>query len=216
MDKFLALPKEKQDAIIEAGYSCFAQMGYKKASAADIAAKAGISKAMIFHYFGCKKNMYLHLVQCAFDEVDRWNEKYMPLEHADFFSRFIAKVRCQSGMLQSHPAVMAFLLSVRIEDHAEVKDDIMQNLQNREMYQQELQLFDADKDRFKEDVKPELVMHLLSNYIENIARKAAVNQITELDSIIEEVIACVEMLKRNLYKDSILTNQQEEEQDVAD
>lgn len=215
MDKFLALPKEKQDSIIEAGYSCFAQMGYKKTSVADIAAKAKISKAMIFHYFGCKKNMYLHLLQCAFDEVDRWNEKYMPPDHADFFSRFITKVQRQSGMLQSHPALIAFLLSVRNENDAEVKDDICQNLQSRKAYQRELQLFETDYDRFKDNVQPELVMDLLSNYIENIARRTALNQISDLDSIIKEVTACVEMLKRNLYKDSILANQ-EEEQDAAD
>lgn len=43
-DKFFSLPKERQEAILNAGYKVFSQNSYKKAPVSEIAALAGISK----------------------------------------------------------------------------------------------------------------------------------------------------------------------------
>ncbi len=59
MEKFLNLPIEKQNDIIDAGLIAFGTNGYKKASISDIAKAAGISKSMIFHYFRTKKDTVL-------------------------------------------------------------------------------------------------------------------------------------------------------------
>ena len=45
MENFLNLPEEKQNTILDAAFAAFGANGYKKASIADIAAAAGISKA---------------------------------------------------------------------------------------------------------------------------------------------------------------------------
>lgn len=50
-EKFFSLPKEKQLAIINAGYRVFSQNTYKKSPMSEIAAEAGISKSLLFHYF---------------------------------------------------------------------------------------------------------------------------------------------------------------------
>lgn len=63
MEKFLNLPVEKQNIIIDAALKNFAVHGYKKTSISDIASSAGISKAMVFHYFGTKKELYVYLVR---------------------------------------------------------------------------------------------------------------------------------------------------------
>ena len=47
-EKFHQLPEEKQLAIFNAAMEVFAQNDYKRASTDDIAAKAGISKGMLF------------------------------------------------------------------------------------------------------------------------------------------------------------------------
>ncbi|MDL2293402.1 TetR/AcrR family transcriptional regulator [Ruminococcaceae bacterium OttesenSCG-928-D13] len=49
------LPEEKRHQILLAAFSCFGNGGYRKASIADIAKTAGISKASVFQYFGTKK-----------------------------------------------------------------------------------------------------------------------------------------------------------------
>ena len=54
-EKFFSLPEEKQLAIINAGYRVFSQNSYKKIPVSEIAAEAGISKSLLFHYFRNKR-----------------------------------------------------------------------------------------------------------------------------------------------------------------
>ena len=49
-DKFYALPKEKQDRIINAGFKVFSKNSYRKSPMNEIAAEAGISKSLLFFY----------------------------------------------------------------------------------------------------------------------------------------------------------------------
>lgn len=50
-EKFFALPIEKRQRILDAAYQVFSQSSYKGASMSEIASNAGISKALLFHYF---------------------------------------------------------------------------------------------------------------------------------------------------------------------
>lgn len=47
-DRFKELPEEKQMAILNAAMEVFAKYDYKKASTDLIAAKAGVSKGLLF------------------------------------------------------------------------------------------------------------------------------------------------------------------------
>jgi AcrR family transcriptional regulator len=64
-EKFNELPEEKRMRIINAGFEVFSQSEYKKASTDDIAARAGISKGLLFYYFHNKKTLYLFLLDHA-------------------------------------------------------------------------------------------------------------------------------------------------------
>ena len=65
-ERFFALPREKQQAILNAGYRVFSRNTYKNSPMSEIADAAGISKALLFHYFHNKKELYLFLWdQCA-------------------------------------------------------------------------------------------------------------------------------------------------------
>ena len=60
-EKFFDLNKEKQDRMINASLKLFALNGYKHASTDDIVTEAGISKGLLFHYFGSKLGLYTFL-----------------------------------------------------------------------------------------------------------------------------------------------------------
>ena len=66
-EKFYALPEEKQSQILNAAYKVFATNQYKKAPTSEIAAEAGISKSLLFHYFHNKLELYLFLWKHAED-----------------------------------------------------------------------------------------------------------------------------------------------------
>lgn len=56
-ERFFSLPEEKQLAIINGGYRVFSQNSYKKSPMSEIAAEAGISKSLLFHYFKNKREL---------------------------------------------------------------------------------------------------------------------------------------------------------------
>ena len=57
-DKFFALPQDKQDRILNAGYRVFSQNSYKKSPMNEIALEADISKSLLFFYFKNKKEFF--------------------------------------------------------------------------------------------------------------------------------------------------------------
>ena len=70
-EKFFSLPDEKQQSILNAAYRVFSQNSYKNSPMSEIAESAGISKALLFHYFRNKKELYLYLWDyCARTTID--------------------------------------------------------------------------------------------------------------------------------------------------
>ena len=55
--KFFSLPEEKKQQILNAGFRVFSQNNYRKSPMSEIAAEAGISKSLLFHYFSNKKEL---------------------------------------------------------------------------------------------------------------------------------------------------------------
>ena len=58
---------------------------YKKAPTSEIAAEAGISKSLLFHYFHNKLELYLFLWKHAADLTKKYMCKYKVYETDDFF-----------------------------------------------------------------------------------------------------------------------------------
>ena len=75
-EKFYNLPEDKQQKIINAGYRVFSQNSYKKSPVSEIAAEAGISKSLLFHYFKNKKELYLFLWDTCAKVTLEYLEKY--------------------------------------------------------------------------------------------------------------------------------------------
>lgn len=65
MDPLEKLLPERRDAILQAGIDVFSQHAYADASTDAITKSAGISKGLLFHYFGSKKAFYLFCLQSA-------------------------------------------------------------------------------------------------------------------------------------------------------
>lgn len=204
MEKFLALPKEKQINIIEAGFLCFGKMGYKKASASDIASAAGISKGMIFHYFGSKKAMYLYLGQVAYTEMINVFAKEFDPGITDFFDRVMAAVRCKIAALKKHPSLLTFVTSIYFETDSSVRPEIQELMKKGEKFRVNLALSDIDVKKFKDTVRPELVLNLLTKYSEGFAGSMAPGMELDIDSIMTEFTECLMMLKNNFYKEEYL------------
>lgn len=122
--KFLNLDKEKQDRIINAAIKEFAQKGYDHASTNEIVKVAGISKGLLFHYFGNKKQMFLFLFDHCYELIaDHFYQK-IDLTEKDFFTRIRQAVIIKMELLKTYPDLFKFIEEAYLEDSPEVKMEV--------------------------------------------------------------------------------------------
>lgn len=75
----------KKDKIMKASLAEFAEHGFTKASTDRISERAGVSKGLIFHYFGSKSKLYMTLMN---DCIDKMLNEYKSIDasNKDFIS----------------------------------------------------------------------------------------------------------------------------------
>jgi AcrR family transcriptional regulator len=205
LENFLSLPLEKQNIMIDAALLCFGTNGYKKTSVNDIAAAAGISKALVFHYFGTKKALYLYLIDlCTRIIMNELNEKF---DNAvtDFFARIKLATSIEISVMKKHPAILSFLDSVYFENDDEVKADIKAILANgeSESLRSKIAFEGTDTSKFKEDIDPRLVMKILSLLTDGHLSRMPKTGI-DLDALCQEFDEYINLFKRNFYREKYL------------
>jgi TetR/AcrR family transcriptional regulator len=205
MEKFSNLPIDKQNIIIDAALTCFGANGYKKASISDIATAAGVSKALIFHYFGTKKALYLYLIDlCTYIIMNELNEKF---DNAvtDFFDRIKLAASIEISIMKKHPAILSFLDSVYFENDDEVKADIKAILANSESegLRSKIAFEGTDTSKFKDGIDPKLVMKILTLLGDGYLSKMPKTGI-DLGALCEEFDEYINLFKRHFYKEKYL------------
>ncbi|OXT07381.1 transcriptional regulator [Thermoanaerobacterium thermosaccharolyticum] len=201
MDKLLTLPLEKRKKIIDAAMTCFAISGYKKTSINDIANTAKVSKALIFHYFGSKKALYLYLLElCGNIFLNEINEKF-DSNITDFFDRIKHVTEIEISILKKYPAMPSFLKSAYFENDDEVKDDIKAILFNEELENLRNKIaLGVDTSKFKDDIDPKMIMKIFTLLTDGYLSKLPANEI-DLDVLCHEFYGYIDLFKKNFYKE---------------
>ena len=109
-DKFYALPKEKQDRIINAGFKVFSKNSYKKSPMNEIATEAGISKSLLFFYFRNKQEFYLFLMKQAEELTTRYVLASGSNNEPDIFEMMYKSLQAKVEMLKEYPDMSSFAL----------------------------------------------------------------------------------------------------------
>ncbi|HEY5563390.1 MAG TPA: TetR/AcrR family transcriptional regulator [Clostridiaceae bacterium] len=204
MEKFFRLPLEKQNIIIDAALKCFGTNGYKKSSISDISTAAGISKAMIFHYFGTKKAFYFYLIDLCGNTLINEIEKRFDYTITDFFDRIKLSSNIEMSVMKKHPGIPSFLTSMYFEKDEEVKEDIKAVLAKGEDIRNKIAFEGMDTSKFKEGIDPKLVMKMLlwltDGYVNQLSSKAKL----DYDGLFDEFDECLNLLKNNFYKEEQL------------
>jgi len=198
MRKFLSLPQEKQDRIVYAAMNLFGEVGYKKAYISEIAEAAGISKALVFHYFKNKKGLYSYLVYYTGKIVMTEAQESRDTLGKDFFDRVLVTVRFRLTIINRYPAMHAFIESVFKEDDPEVASDVERLLAIAKDMHAQVVPDSTDLLKLKNGVNPAILTGLVEKYSEGAVTSRDVSLST--DEIMRSVEGCMEMLKMNLYK----------------
>lgn len=204
MEKFTNLSEEKQLAIINAGLLAFGANGYKKASIGDISNAAGISKSMIFHYFGTKKSLYLYLAQHSADVlIGEINAKRHHCG-SDFFDRMAFIAEIEVDVMKRYPGILAFLKSLFLEKDPEVESDVKQMMAMGDAFRATISLDGIASHKFKDGVDQALVVKMLAWFGEGYVNQLGMSGMLDVDALNREFKQILTMLKQNLYKEAYL------------
>ncbi len=126
--KFYSLPREKQLSIVNAGFHVFSGNSYKKSPMSEIAEAAGISKALLFHYFHNKKELYLFLWDtCCRITVEEMTRSGA-YEQTDLFASMDYGMQAKLRLMRQFPDIGAFAVRAFYEKDQEVSADIQESM----------------------------------------------------------------------------------------
>lgn len=125
-DKFFSLPKAKQEAIINAGFRVFSENSYKKSPMSEVAAAAGISKSLLFHYFYNKKELYFFLWNQCMKATTEALEKDLSFVPNDLFEMMYKGLKIKADVMRRYPDLGAFVVKSYYEKDPDVCEDLQE------------------------------------------------------------------------------------------
>ncbi|MFJ7950906.1 TetR/AcrR family transcriptional regulator [Lysinibacillus sp. NPDC096418] len=168
---FLKLNEEKQRSIINAALNEFSKQPYEAASTNKIVKEAGISKGLIFHYFGNKKNLYLFLFDYVFNKYSEATFENFDLTEPDVFKRYKQLISIQINIVQQNPAFFSFMNMVHIEKSPEVLSELetKQSLNGENNYDKFLK--GIDYSLFKEEIDTKYALNTIKWVLDGLSNQ---------------------------------------------
>ena len=128
-EKFFSLPPQKQQAILNAGYRVFSQNSYKKSPMSEIAAEAGISKALLFHYFHNKRELYLYLWEYCAQVTIQYLTKYNCYQQQDLFESMRLGMQAKMEITRQYPYMASFTIRAFYEKDPAISAAVQESYQ---------------------------------------------------------------------------------------
>jgi len=198
MRKFLSLPQEKQNKIVTAAMTLFGEVGYKKAYISEIAAAAGISKALVFHYFTNKKGLYSYLVYYTGKIMMTQAQESRDILNKDFFERATVIINYRLTIKSRYPAMSLFIDSVYNENEPEVASDIERLLAIAGDMHTGIVIDPPEYSLFVDGVDLNLLVRFVDKYIEGVV--SGWNRNSSIDDTVNEAALSLDMLKSILCR----------------
>lgn len=205
---FDKLPEGKKFKILQACVDEFAEHGYREASTNKIVKKAGISKGILFHYFGSKRNLYLYILEYA---VRQFIEALYPeLDNlpSDIFDRLMELSIKKIKVSYENSKIFKIIMFAYLDTPLDIKKDIEKVY--TKLYSQFIPklLEGIDTSKFRKGIDAQKVMKVimisldgLSNkYINELKKAGPENNLNKMKEVVDEIKEYLEMLKYGVYE----------------
>lgn len=201
--------EEKKVNIINSAMKEFSKNSFQKASTNVIVEDAGISKGLLFHYFGTKARLYEYLEYFTIKVMTENIVEKIDWDQQDVFLRLKEISMIKFKIFQDYPYLADFSLKV-------FQDKTVEEIMHRNPdYPLELhsQIYtrNIDYSFFKEDIDVEKAIHIiqwtLEKYSDEFRRKIKDGS-KEFDykMIEQEIFVYIDMLKSCFYKEGSVLN----------
>ena len=161
--KFLSLPDEKRERIIKAAMKEFLS-GYKKASTDNIVREAGISKGLLFHYFGTKENLYTFLIDYSIDIGKREYFDLINVLQPDILESLWQLSLLKRDLFSRYPDIFDFMTSSFVDTSAK-NEATLTNLRKFNELQADIMsrvYKHADMSLFRDDIDPQITIQIIN------------------------------------------------------
>ena len=208
---FENLPEDKKQRIIDICVEEFAQNGYTNASTNNIVKNAEISKGILFHYFGSKKNLYLYILKYNLEFIlNYFNDNFDTFctnPGGDIFERLMNAGLFKVKMAYEFPAAYKLLFNSISHAPEELKPEIQKISENYLNSFMPLFLNGMDTSKFRKDIDQNKAIELIfiamegigNKYIEKFKNQSFEIMYAESESLLAEYKVYIDILKGGVY-----------------
>lgn len=164
-----------------------------------------MSKALLFHYFKDKRELYLYLFKHATDIcVNYCMVKLCDLKETDFFLALEEAQDIKMDMVRRHPGMFRFVMRAYYEADSVLSPKLRKKLYD--VLERATVDFLARMDlyKFKDDVEPRMVVRLLTLMSEGMLAQTNACTAEEIDRLFVEYKKYAELLRQHFYKEEYL------------
>jgi TetR/AcrR family transcriptional regulator len=205
--KIFTMEDNKRDTLLTVAMSKFASNGYKKTTTDEIILAAEISKGLLFHYFGTKKDLYIFLFEYANSKIMQDFYNRIDMKKRDIFERLRNIFLLKFELTNKYPAIFDFVASAYFEKDPAVaakinkcSNQLFQDAQKETFKDIDLSLFKANIDASK---AIDIIIYTFRGYSEAQAspEKHIEDYNKEHERYIREIDDYIRVLRAAFYKE---------------
>lgn len=138
--KKVSIDQQKYERILAAARKHFSKYGYQKTNTDEIAKEAGVSKGLIFHYFGKKQVLYERIISGVIDFLNERSKDLIAKKYTDLVEIVVVSAQYKIKLEQEYPEHVHLLITAYAQKHSlpkKIQAKLMQYMDgNMEMAQQ--------------------------------------------------------------------------------
>ena len=203
--KIMAMEPEKRDRVISAAMKEFTK-GYKNANTDTIVREAGISKGLLFHYFGTKEGLFEFILKNACEMIHDEYLSLIDLEQMDIIEKVWQMTLLKMDLSYRFPALFDFIAKAYVELQENPNEVFAEYFHKMRSVAVERVLADVDTSLFKDGIDPKkaanIVLWTLNGYATSqIDSKMSIEDYQkEYERYLKELKEYIEILKKTFYK----------------
>ena len=116
--KEINIDQQKYERILQAALKRFATYGYQKANTDEIARDAGVSKGLIFHYFGKKQVLYERTISGVIDFLNEQSNDLFTKQYMNLVEVVVVSTRYKIKLEQEYPDHLHLLIAAYTQKHS--------------------------------------------------------------------------------------------------
>lgn len=204
-ERFESLPEDRRRAVVDSAVEVFGGEDYARASTADIARRAGVSKSQLFFYFRNKRDLYLYVLTALTRRVADTvvDERWYQID--DFFELMRYAATRKAAIAGLSPRVMGFFVRAFYLGHRDVSGALDAFMTDAVPVMVRTYMGNVRWERFREGVDPMRVVRMLvwcgDGYLHERLRGGGE---LDMEEMLSEFLVWLDWFKKATYREEYL------------